>query len=223
MWCHKICTKFVSSVMAALCWDGALTWPGLGLAPGPEDSEDMRRRIKDCQWLTCPRKGHMVLNNSFHSREADPHVIKNPPSGNGCVVKLLSTLHTLDICSLNQWKLWLVWPLFLLYITFCTPPPRIIISSVVVCIGWEVTRCCHCSLPTLSRCCSCWWPWWRGAGKLCPVLMMTSDEGFLKSFIFLRNWQFIYLAHQGMHDSAWHWHKHLLLQGRPWSQLCFGM
>ena len=26
----------------------------------------------------------MVLNNSFHSREADPHVIKNPPSGNGC-------------------------------------------------------------------------------------------------------------------------------------------
>ena len=145
----------------------------------------MRRRIKDYQWLTCPRKGRMVLNNSFHSREADPHVIKNPPSGNGCCETAEHFTYTGYLSSRSVKAVTSVATFSLVHNILHTTPTHH--HHAAVCTGMgSCPVLCHCSVPTLSHCCCCWWPWWRGAGKLCPV-QMTSDEGFLKSFIFLRN------------------------------------
>ena len=146
----------------------------------------MRRRIKDYQWLTCPRKGRMVLNNSFHSREADPHVIKNPPSGNGCCETAEHFTYTGYLSSRSVKAVTSMATFSLVHNILHTTPTHHHLSSSLY---WDGKLPGVVSLfrahivPLLLLVVVAWW---RGAGKLCPV-QMTSDESFLKSFIFLRN------------------------------------
>ena len=112
----------------------------------------MRRRIKDCQWLTCPRKGRMVLNNSFHSREADPHVIKNPPSGNGCCETAEHFTYT-GYLSSRSVKAVTSMATFSIVYNILHHPHASSSSPQQSVLGWEVAWCCvivpcpHCPTP----------------------------------------------------------------------------